>query len=255
MAVEAVVDIENPTDYSANVPFADVNIIANGSFLGHATIRDLELRHGMNRNLTMVAVWAPKSAKDKKVGSELLSQWLSGWNTTLTIQAHEGTIPSRPELGRALSKVNITLPIPHVNFPKDPNDPDGGDDDDDDDKGPKFIKSATMHLFSSTAEFDLHSPLSNTIIYITSINATAFYKEDEVGKIIYDLPFAVPPGLSTSPKLPVEWSLGSVGYDAVRKALGGQLKIRAEATVGVRIGEWEERIWYKGKGIGAKVRL
>jgi len=112
-----------------------------------------------------------------------------------------------------------------------------------------------MHLFSSTAEFTLLSPLSQTIIYMTDINATAFYHEDQVGTILYELPFAVPPGESVSPRLPVEWELGGVGYDAVRKALGGELKLQAEALVGVRIGEWRERLWYRGKGIGAKVRL
>jgi hypothetical protein len=112
-----------------------------------------------------------------------------------------------------------------------------------------------MHLFSSTAEFELQSPLTATVIYITTINGTAFYKDDEVGSIFYDLPFAVNPGVSITPKLPVDWSLGSVGYEAVRKALGGQLKLRAEALCQVAIGEWEEQLWYKGEGIGAKVRL
>jgi hypothetical protein len=112
-----------------------------------------------------------------------------------------------------------------------------------------------MHLFSSTAEFTLSSPLAKTVIYMTYINATAYYKHEEVGSIFYDLPFAIPPGESLSPRLPVDWSLGSVGYEAVRKALGGQLKLKAKATIGIRIGEWEERIWYKGAGIGANVRL
>jgi hypothetical protein len=112
-----------------------------------------------------------------------------------------------------------------------------------------------MHLWSSSAEFLLQSPLAQTTIYINSINATAFYKKDEVGKILYDLPFAVPPGESVTPLLPVDWSLGSVGYDAVRKALGGTLHLHAEATLGVMIGNWRESIWYKGSGIGAKVRL
>ena len=112
-----------------------------------------------------------------------------------------------------------------------------------------------MHLLSSTAEFTLQSPLKETTIYMTSINATAFYKEDRVGTIAYDLPLAIPPGISVTPRLPVDWSLGSVGYDAVKKALGGQLKLQAVADVGVRIGEWEEAIWYQGKGIGAKIRL
>jgi len=254
LSLEATVDVDNPTEYSAVVPFVDVNILVNNTLLGHVRASNLELHHGVNQNLTALADWSPKSGKrGRATGRELLSQWISGWNTSITIQAHEGTIPSCPELGRALGKINITVPIPHVNFPKDP---DSGDDDDgDDSKGPKFIKSATMHLFSSTAEFELQSPFPSTAIYITYINATAFYKEDEVGSIEYDEPFEVPPGISTTPRLPVDWSLGSVGYDAVKKALGGQLKLRAEAVIGVKIGEWEERIWYEGQGIGAKVRL
>ena len=87
------------------------------------------------------------------------------------------------------------------------------------------------------------------------MNATAYYKEDVVGTIIYDLPLAIPPGLSTTPRLPVDWDLGSVGYEALRKALGDQLKLQAVADIGVRIGKWEENIWYRGKGIGAKIRL
>ena len=112
-----------------------------------------------------------------------------------------------------------------------------------------------MHLFSSTATFSLLSPLKKTIIYLTFINATSYYKDDDVGRIVYELPFAVPPGESQSPHLPVDWSLGSVGYEAVRKALGGKLKLSAVADVGVRIGQWETRVWFRGGKIGAGVRL
>jgi hypothetical protein len=98
--------------------------------------------------------------------------------------------------------------------------------------------------------------------YITSINATAIYKPDdttepesEVGTIIYEGSFAVTPGESVSPRLPVAWDLGGVGYEAARKALGGTLKLRAEADVGVRIGLYEVMVWFKGKGIGAGIRL
>ena len=113
-----------------------------------------------------------------------------------------------------------------------------------------------MHLLSSTADFTLMSPLPKTTLYITSLNATAFYNHTlPIGTIIHDLPFAVPPGLSTTPRLPVDWDLGSVGYEAVRKALGGGLKLDAEAEVGVKIGKFETNVWFIGGGIGAIVRL
>jgi len=257
MFVEAVVDINNPTNYPAVIPYADVNILSNGSYIGHTTVKDLQINQGPNFNVTARAQWAPKDAAGKAIGRELLSQWISGYNTSVTIQTHKGTIPLHPELGIALSKLNITLPIPHISFPTDPDAPADPDDPDDEDspKGPRFIKSATMHLFSSTAQFTLLSPLSSPIIYITTINATAYYKDDAVGSIFYELPFAVPPGESESPRLPVDWSLGSVGYEAVRKAIGGELKLRAVADVGIKIGDWEDTIWYHGEGIGAKIRL
>lgn len=113
-----------------------------------------------------------------------------------------------------------------------------------------------MHLLSSSAIFTLLSPLPHSTIYITYINATAFYNHtDPVGDIIYDLPIAVPPGATQTPRLPVDWSLGSVGYEAVKQALGGTLKLDAKATVSVRIGRWQETVWFIGGGIGAKITI
>jgi len=97
--------------------------------------------------------------------------------------------------------------------------------------------------------------LEHNTIYITSINATAYYKGDPVGNIEYYDTLEVPPGASETPRLPVSWNLGSVGYEAVRKALGGVLKLEARATIGVRIGEFQEEVWFVGDGIGAKVRI
>jgi hypothetical protein len=112
-----------------------------------------------------------------------------------------------------------------------------------------------MHLISSTATFTLISPI-HTTLYITKVNATALYNHTEpVGKIIYELPFAVPPGSSISPRLPVDWNLGSVGYNAVRDALGGILKLDATADVSVRVGQWKQDVWFHGKGIGAHIRF
>lgn len=269
-----MVNITNPTPYSATIPYVDIHILKNGSLLGHATVRDLNIVSGRNDRLHVVAVYDPLTSGGRKalaVGRDLISQYISGYNTSITLQTHEGTIPSLPGLGRAFSKFAIDIPTPHLKAPerKDPGngnggDDDGNDDDDDVDK-PHFIEDAIMHLFSSTATFTLLSPLKHTTLTITNINATALYNDtygdiSEVGHILYDLPFDVPPidkdgfGVVT-PRLPVDWSLGSVGYDAVRNALGGKLKVGAFAHVGLKIGQWQDQLWYRGKGIGAKIRI
>lgn len=110
-----------------------------------------------------------------------------------------------------------------------------------------------MHLLTSTCTLTLLSPLP-VRLSITGLNATALYNGSLVGAIEYPLPFDIPPGASTSPRLPVDWSLGGVGYEAVRKALGGTLKLDAKASVGVRLGKWEERVWYLGEGLGARIK-
>ncbi|KZF25733.1 hypothetical protein L228DRAFT_280953 [Xylona heveae TC161] len=256
LSLQASVNFTNPTNYSAAIPFVDFEFLSNGTMLGHATAKNILIVPGSNENVVVEALWAPATSggpEGEKVGKELLSQYISGYNTTVTLRAHEGSIPAQPTLGKALSSLEIDIQSPRLRAPKTPDD---GDDDGEDDQGPKFIKDATMHLLTSTATFVLLSPLPHTTLYITHIDATAFYNHTEpVGRIVYNYPIAIPPGISQTPRLPVTWNLNSVGYDAVRRTLGGSLKLDAKAVLGVRIGEWGTTVWFQGGGIGAKIRL
>lgn len=110
-----------------------------------------------------------------------------------------------------------------------------------------------MHFLSSTATLTLLSPLPVPIT-VTRLNASALHDLTQLGRIFYDLPFEIPPGASTSPALPVDWSFGHVGYDEVKKALGGTLRVEAKAEISVRLGRWREEVWYEGKGLGARIR-
>ncbi|KAI9789702.1 MAG: hypothetical protein M1816_005877 [Peltula sp. TS41687] len=257
LSLQATVNLTNPTDYSIHVPYMDVKFLNNGSVLGHGTVRNMSIVPGQNENIVAEALWAPwaeDGERGAKVAREVLSQFISGWNVTLTIKMHEGSIPSQPALGKALSSMELKVPMPKMTMPHRP-----GDDDDDDDGGEKgsssFIGDATMHIFTSTVTFVLYSPFPDTTMYITHMNATAFYHDHTVGTILYDYSFAVPPGATQTPRLPVDWSLGSLGYEAIRKAIGGHLKLDTKATVGVRIGEFVDTIWIVIRGLGAKVRF
>ncbi|KAH0265887.1 hypothetical protein KCU91_g11144, partial [Aureobasidium melanogenum] len=233
LTLTALVNFTNPTEYSATVPFVDINILTNDTLLGHATAKDVHVVPGNNTNILVTAVWDPRTLggeQGHRVGVEFLSQYISGFNTTLSLRTHKGTIPAQPSLGRALSKFGVDLPTPNLRGGGG-----GGDGGGSGDKNEKhFIQDATMHLITRTANFVLLSPLKTSTLYVTYINATAFHNEDAVGHILYDLPFAVPPGSSTSPRLPVDF--GSIGYDEVKGALGGSLKMAAKATVGPQAG-------------------
>lgn len=108
-----------------------------------------------------------------------------------------------------------------------------------------------MHILSSSATFVLFSPIP---MIVTSIRSHAYHNGTDIGTIDYDKAFDVAVGDTETPRLPVDWNTNG-GFGLIREALGGTLKLDARAETGVKIGEWEETIWYEAKGLGAKVRL
>ncbi|KAL9125581.1 MAG: hypothetical protein Q9217_005231 [Psora testacea] len=241
--LEARINITNPTEYSATVPYVNIKLLSNGTELGHVTAKNVAVGTGVNRNILVNALWDPPGEVGAAQGREFLSQYISGFNTTLTLQTHAGTIPGQPAIGLALSNFSIEIPTPSLHTPKNPNP--SKPDRDRDPSAPEFIDDATFHILTSTASFTLLSPLPTTTITITYLNATAFYNHTlPVGGILYELPFEVPPGVSTSPRLPVSWDIGGLGYQAVKEAVGGRLKFDARADVGIKVGSGD-----RGKAI------
>ena len=81
LAIEANINFTNPTNYSATVPFFDINILTNGTLLGNATVENVSVVPGRNENVHVRAKWDPLSLSGEsgvKVGRELLSQYVSG---------------------------------------------------------------------------------------------------------------------------------------------------------------------------------
>lgn len=247
LTLQALVNVTNPSEYTAHVPFANIHVWHNGSVLGEATVENVDVIEGPNPDILVTAKWKPSMGglEGRQIGRDLISQYLSGFNTSITVKAHRDSIPGQPILCEALSRFNMTFQTPKLDLPGDTPE-----------ERSHFIRDATFHFFSSTATFTVVSPLQHNTMYIDFVNATALYNHtEEVGRILHELPFQAPPGKSTTPQLPVHWSMGSVGYDAIRSAIGGRLKLDAYANVDVRLGNWRESVWYIGKGIGASVRI
>ncbi|KAF3936429.1 hypothetical protein ABW19_dt0204158 [Dactylella cylindrospora] len=246
----ANVAFNNPTNYTANVPYVNIAIMKNGTLLGNGTIRDVSVGLGENKAL-VEAYWAPADGGEEAfaTGRALLGDYVSGKNTTITVKPHAKSIPSLPEnISKALETLEFELPLPHIqpaddDTPYDPENP------------PKFVESATLHVLSSTGTFVLNNPFKMDTIFMSDITGVASHNGTILGTLNYTYQFAVPPGLSETPKLPVEWSLNGVGYDIVKKAVGGILKIDAEASCNIKLDQWEERLSFEGNGIGAHVKL
>ncbi|EXJ85084.1 hypothetical protein A1O3_05759 [Capronia epimyces CBS 606.96] len=219
LTLQAKVNVTNPTEYSVTIPYCNVSLWVNHTRVGYAWL-SADVVPGPNE-ITARASW-----EVGEVGREWLSQYISGYNTTLTVRSHADSIPNFPD-----PRVEMTVPTPKM-------------------FGHQFLKETTMHLLSSTATFVLVSPFA---MYVTSIAAAAYFNGTEIGTITWEYPFAIVPGENLTPKLPVDWNSNALG--TIRDALGGSLKVDARADVGVRIGQWHERIWYEGRGLGAKIRL
>ncbi|KAL7923011.1 hypothetical protein ACQKWADRAFT_290963 [Trichoderma austrokoningii] len=249
--MQASVNLTNPTPYTAFIPFATVHVYSKELIIGEVMVNNLDVQLGNNTNLAVSATWDPVSLggeESHKAAAKLLSDYLSGQNTTLTLKTHQGSIPGLPIIGDALSKFNVTLPTPRIRLP--------GDKRHGRSQGKNFVRDAVFHIFSSTASFNLASPLKQNTIHIEMINATAYYNHTEpVGHILYEKPFDAPPGVTETPRLPVTWSAESIGYDKLIDAMDGSLKLDASANATIRIGNWIETVHYEGRGIGARVRL
>ena len=147
ITLQAKVNFTNPTEYSARVPFVNIHILHNDTILGYAEAKNIDIVPGNNTNLLVEAVWDPRGISGKngsELGRNLLSQYLSGYNTTLALKAHEATLPSQPSLGKALSSLEILINTPKLSQPQDPDDDGPGNGADGDDSAPHFIKDATV---------------------------------------------------------------------------------------------------------------
>lgn len=147
LMLQAKANITNPSEYSARIPYININILKNDTILGNVFAKNLDIVPGRNTNIVAVAVWNPSvvsGAEGSKVGRDVLSQYISGYNTTLTLKTHKDTIPSQPALGRALSNLEIVINTPKLSLPHIPGDGGHEDDPDQNDGGPHFIRDATV---------------------------------------------------------------------------------------------------------------
>ena len=102
LTLQANANISNPTEYSAHVPHVNVSLVVNDTLVGYAW-SSADVVPGLN-NITVQAAW-----HKGEVGRQWISQFLSGYNTTLTIATHEGSLPGLPD-----PKFNLTIDAPKV---------------------------------------------------------------------------------------------------------------------------------------------
>ncbi|KAL2013828.1 hypothetical protein VTN00DRAFT_1353 [Thermoascus crustaceus] len=142
--VQTKINFTNPTKYSATIPLADFLLLHNGTAVAQLLARNLSVAPGLNSGIRVDLLWNPKDLRGDRgetAGRDMVSRYVSGLNTTVTIQTYEGTIPALPNLGRALSILGIDIQVPRLHPPGSPG---GGDEGAGDDDATRFIQAATV---------------------------------------------------------------------------------------------------------------
>jgi hypothetical protein len=78
----AQINVTNPTDYSAHIPYVKLRLSHNGTDLAHVQATNLSISPGLNSGLQVECLWDPLTTGGEEgvaSGRELLSSYVSGW--------------------------------------------------------------------------------------------------------------------------------------------------------------------------------
>lgn len=135
-----------------------------------------------------------------------------------------------------------------------------------------LLADCQMSILSSAVIMSLRNPFEGIQMRINNINATATYQEYELGRLTADFedrgegwhgPLVLPPPVCDekmcksitvdSEKIPIVTK--KLGYEAIKKALGGSIEVSVDSKVGVMIDQFElNDLQYQQANITAKVR-
>ncbi|OWB84856.1 hypothetical protein B5S33_g3512 [[Candida] boidinii] len=216
-------------------------------------------------SLTAILKLETSDLSDKVLLENLLGKYLSGKETICLLGFTDDSISNNLKLSKSISNIKVPVNMP-IFKSGDGNDDDGGggsgdgDGDGDGDgtnkrAGGGFLIGSTMHLMSSQIEITMLNPFSNCEIMVTIIEARAKYKGTLLGYMNEETVLIVPPGIYTTPRIPIKYDTSGVGSEILRKALNGELKVEVEAIFKVRLDNYELELLYAGSGVSTKIRL
>ena len=81
LSLEAKINITNPTEYSALVPYVNIKLLSNATEIGRAVARNISVVPGQNHNILVETLYDPLTPSGENglaQGRELLSQYISG---------------------------------------------------------------------------------------------------------------------------------------------------------------------------------
>ncbi|KAF9913280.1 hypothetical protein EC991_000042 [Linnemannia zychae] len=260
LTVKAKLILWNPSNISADLGDLSFLWAYGGYLIGMASVPQLQLHSG-NNTIECIGMMDPSihclRKHDKTCDPELarnasrefISKYISGDNSTsIDVLGYPGSTHI-PLLQPMISALSISSGLPAIEE--------------------DFLISTTMYLLSSTIVMELKNPL-DTVITVLYINGTASYKDEPLGHVNVDFehdiaspkPILIPAndhqnetsGYVKTPRLPVMFDLSSVGYEALKKALGGSLEVDVSCHIKAKVGSMLMWVDFTKEGIQSDVR-
>ncbi|KAI9240108.1 MAG: hypothetical protein BYD32DRAFT_409529 [Podila humilis] len=267
LTVKVTLVLWNPSNISASLGDLSFLWSFDGYEIGMATSPELTLGVG-NNTIEAYGMMNPSLHCDRRqydplcdpeeairAAREFISRYISGDNTTSIKVLGYPESTHIPLLQPMMESFSIESSLPELDQ--------------------EFLISATMYLLSSSLIMELKNPL-DTIITVLYINGTASYKDEPLGHILIDFekdmaspkpilslkPILIPAndhqnetsGYVKTPRLPVMFDLSSVGYEALKKALGGSLEVDVLCHIKAKVGSMVTWVDFVKDGVVANVR-
>ncbi|KAJ2159787.1 hypothetical protein GGF46_002784 [Coemansia sp. RSA 552] len=254
VALEIGLDVDNPLSYGAHI--TDLALMVNYSGLHIATVGVKELSLAQGASAITVYVDFFNHIGDPRQ-QMLFLEASAGNNVTLDIAGFPNCTsiaPLEASLRRFSQKVTI-----------DPSSRDASST-----AVPQVLQEVVFHLFAMSAEATVVNPVSGAPMWLQTIKASGYYDDDiHLGTLEYDFTStqqypqrAASKGLvlpynraTTTPRLPIAANETSIGWDVLRKALGGTLDVDVFTSISVLVGNAPLNFTVMGRNAPVKVRL
>ncbi|KAG0309125.1 hypothetical protein BGZ98_005064 [Dissophora globulifera] len=260
LTVKATLRLWNPSSISAILGDMSFLWSFGGYVIGMATVADITLVAGNN---TIECIGIMDSSLDctrkadptcepgyaRNASREFISKYISGDNTTTIDILGYAESTKIPLLQPMISSFKMASHLPEIEQ--------------------DFLISATMYLLSHMLVLELQNPL-DAVITVLYVNGTASYKDEPLGHMLIDFehdiarpkPILIPAndhqnetsGYVKTPRLPVAMDLSSVGYEALKKALGGTLEVDVVCHIKAKVGSMLMWVDFVRDGVKANVR-
>lgn len=252
--------LEVPYNVSLNIDtLLDADLAYNGTVVGRASLDRFSMAEG-RANVSAGFRLACPDLHVRAFAEDLASHVVSGAAARVAIQNLQAGRMGLNEFVSALSPQLLTVPKIQFNrqelqetgrptslgFPF-PQNTEGSSE------GSPFLVGATIHLLSSQIEITVYNPLANAEIVAEILSSQASCEGQVVARIEHSPMLLVPPGLYTTPRMPIR--VEAPGAALLRRALNGGLDVDTIADIAVRIGEFPMQLLYQASGLTAEVRL